>query len=303
MQMSDFATRLKDLRVRRGLRQKDLAVALGMAQTTIANYEQKLRFPDEPTLVKIADFFSITLDYLLGRSTTATAPDAGGAAAPPPSPLGGLALDYLTTLRDKGVEAARAVVQAALAGGTSVSELYLHVFAPSLQEVGRLWERGDLSVGDEHFVSEATLAIMASLAPAAPRHSEAEKGPRATVFAVDGESHLIGARMVADFLTMAGFDVRFIGAGLSLGHVLESLRAWTPDLVALSVTLPDHRNAAEELVRAIRADRALARTKIIVGGQAFHGRTCEGMMTGADAYVADAEQAATTALALLKLRD
>jgi len=300
--MSDFATRLKDLRVRRGLRQKDLAVSLGLAQTTIANYEQKLRFPDEPMLVKIADFFSVTLDFLLGRSATATAPETENAGTQTPPPLNGMALDYLTTIRTGGVERARALVQAAFAAGTSMGELYLRVFAPALHEVGRLWERGELSVGDEHFVSEATLAIMAGLVPSAASDRTGAQRPRATVFAVDGESHLIGARMVADFLAIAGFDVRFLGGGLSLGLVLETLRAWTPHVVAFSVTMADHRNAAEELVRAIRADRALARIKIIVGGQAFHGRSCEGSMTGADAFVADAEGAAQTALSLLAVR-
>ena len=37
---ADFSLRLKELRLRRALRQKDLAAALGLAQTTIANYEQ-----------------------------------------------------------------------------------------------------------------------------------------------------------------------------------------------------------------------------------------------------------------------
>ena len=41
---------------------------LGLAQTTIANYEQGKRFPDEQTLLKIADFFNVSMDYLFGRS-------------------------------------------------------------------------------------------------------------------------------------------------------------------------------------------------------------------------------------------
>ena len=41
---------------------------LGLAQTTIANYEQGKRFPDEETLLKIADFFNVSMDYLFGRS-------------------------------------------------------------------------------------------------------------------------------------------------------------------------------------------------------------------------------------------
>jgi MerR family transcriptional regulator, light-induced transcriptional regulator len=301
--MSDFSTRLKELRVRRGLRQKDLAVAIGLAQTTIANYEQKLRFPDEPTLVKIADFFSITLDYLMGRSSNAIPVEDEGEGAAHQSSLNDRELEYLTTLRNEGVEPARAGVRAALAQGVPVRELYLRVFAPALYEVGRLWERGELSVSEEHRVSEATLAIMAGLAPLPVDSDGQVTRARAMVFAVDGESHLIGPRIVADFLTMAGMEVRFLGGGLSLGLILEALRAWTPDLVALSVTLADHRNSAEELVRAIRAERALSRVKIMIGGQAFHGRPHEGIRTGADGFARDAEEAVTVARQLLSRAD
>jgi transcriptional regulator with XRE-family HTH domain len=78
---ADFATRLKELRVARGLRQKDLAAALGIAQTTIANYEQKLRFPDEPMLVKIADHFTVSMDHLMARDNGGVGPFSGKAGS------------------------------------------------------------------------------------------------------------------------------------------------------------------------------------------------------------------------------
>ena len=68
--MADFATRLRELRKERNLRQIDLATDLGVAQTTIANYEQHSRFPDEETLHSIANYFDISLDYLMGREDT-----------------------------------------------------------------------------------------------------------------------------------------------------------------------------------------------------------------------------------------
>ena len=66
--MIDFSSRLRELRASKSQRQKDLADVIGVAQTTIANYEQGARFPDEKILHRIADFFDVSLDYLLGRS-------------------------------------------------------------------------------------------------------------------------------------------------------------------------------------------------------------------------------------------
>ena len=58
---------VRELREERGLRQQDLATAPGLAQATIANYEKKLRFPDETTLGMLADYFDASMDFLLGR--------------------------------------------------------------------------------------------------------------------------------------------------------------------------------------------------------------------------------------------
>lgn len=59
--------RLKKMRKERGLTQGKLAQQIGIARTTYANYEQGLRDVDNKTLNKLADFFDVSTDYLLGR--------------------------------------------------------------------------------------------------------------------------------------------------------------------------------------------------------------------------------------------
>jgi len=46
---------------------EQLATRLGMTYSTIAKYEAGSRFPDQQTLLKIAEIFGVSLDYLLGR--------------------------------------------------------------------------------------------------------------------------------------------------------------------------------------------------------------------------------------------
>ena len=60
--------RLKELRRERGLSQLQLALKLDMNQNTISRYESLEREADYATLIKFADFFDVSLDYLLGRS-------------------------------------------------------------------------------------------------------------------------------------------------------------------------------------------------------------------------------------------
>ena len=61
--------RIKDLREDRDLRQSDLAIATGIDQRTISNYETGKTNPDSDALIKLADFFGVSIDYLVGRKS------------------------------------------------------------------------------------------------------------------------------------------------------------------------------------------------------------------------------------------
>lgn len=60
--------RIKELREDRDLRQSDVARATGIDQRTISNYETGRSNPDSYALIKLADFFEVSVDYLLGRT-------------------------------------------------------------------------------------------------------------------------------------------------------------------------------------------------------------------------------------------
>ena len=59
--------RLEELRVAKGLSQAELANLIDVSPSTIGMYEQGRRFPEVNTLMKLADFFNVPIDYLLGR--------------------------------------------------------------------------------------------------------------------------------------------------------------------------------------------------------------------------------------------
>ena len=60
--------RLNKLRKQKKISQLKLALDLNMSQNTISRYENLEREADYETLIKIADYFNVSLDYLLGRS-------------------------------------------------------------------------------------------------------------------------------------------------------------------------------------------------------------------------------------------
>ena len=60
--------RLKQLRKERGISQVRLSIDLNMGQNTISRYENEVHQADYKTLILFADYFNVSIDYLLGRT-------------------------------------------------------------------------------------------------------------------------------------------------------------------------------------------------------------------------------------------
>lgn len=66
--MSIRIDRLKALRKRKGLSQEDIAPKVGVKYGTYRNWEQGVRDPGTEALIRLAEFFDVSVDYLLGQS-------------------------------------------------------------------------------------------------------------------------------------------------------------------------------------------------------------------------------------------
>ena len=68
MVKKSIVMRLKELRKSRGISQLKLAIDLNMNQNSISRYENGEREADYATLILFADYFDVSVDYLLGRT-------------------------------------------------------------------------------------------------------------------------------------------------------------------------------------------------------------------------------------------
>lgn len=177
--------------------------------------------------------------------TPSTAPRDAAPATP------ALAARYLDALvAGDRREAFRIVLDEGLGRGVSVKNLHLDVIQPAQREVGRLWEENLLSVAEEHLATAISQLVMAHLYPHLPRRPA--NGRRVVVACVEGELHDVGARMGADFLEMAGYEVRFLGANVPTDSLVDLVVRERPDALGLSVVLRDHAPAALEVVAQAR---------------------------------------------------
>lgn len=62
----EFGERLKILREKRNISREQIADLLNVSYSSIAKYETNERFPDKDTLIKLSEYFNVSIDYLLG---------------------------------------------------------------------------------------------------------------------------------------------------------------------------------------------------------------------------------------------
>lgn len=67
LSMNRYGKRIAELRKKRGLNQETLAGYLGITRASLSHYETNRREPDYSLLGRIADYFRVSLDYLMGR--------------------------------------------------------------------------------------------------------------------------------------------------------------------------------------------------------------------------------------------
>ena len=173
--MSDFGTRLKSSRKLLGITQKELASSLDIAQSTIANYENNTRFPGELTLRQLSDLLNVSLDYLLGISDSTTI-DIKESQKPSGYVFDG---DFIK-LQEKIIEMLltgneNAATKLVLDVNHSVDtplKLIESLFVPILRTVGTHWEKGKVSIAEEHLISNIVdrwLTLTTNMRPDIPK--------------------------------------------------------------------------------------------------------------------------------------
>lgn len=209
-----------------------------------------------------------------GLSAAANGPS--GALRPDTPDLTTIAGAFLSAQLAPDSRAALEVVASAVRAQVPVPMLYIDVIGWAQHRIGELWQRNEITVAQEHVATAISQLALAQLYPVLPRTPQT--GRQVFVACVEGEQHELGARMLADFCEMAGFDTRFAGANVPTDSLVRMVDAAAPDIVALSVTMSFN---LPSLSRAVNGIRALApdSLSIVAGGHAliWHGRALDGL--------------------------
>ena len=173
--------------------------------------------------------------------------------------------DYVAALLAGDAIRARHLIDVAVEGGMPLSDVYLHVLQPALEEIGERWQSGEVGIAYEHQATAITQGILGALGP---RMRVAPTSGRLAVLACSpGETHSIGVQMIGDFLEAAGWEVLLLGASVPATALAGLVADESPDAVVISTATPGLLPGAEEAVRALAAVEP--RPFVAVGGRAW----------------------------------
>jgi MerR family transcriptional regulator, light-induced transcriptional regulator len=205
------------------------------------------------------------------------------------TPHAELASRYLLAiLEGDRAQACELVVSAVRAGTLGVPQAYELVLIPVQAELGRMWHINDLTIAEEHFATATTQMVMSQLYPFMSR---APSNGRVVIAAcVEGNTHDVGVRMLADYFEIAGWRAVFLGANVPAGDLAMAVEHFRADVLALSACLPTQLRAVEDAIAAARVGEHRP-VKIIVGGPAFANADSLWQELGADGYAPTAQGA------------
>jgi DNA-binding transcriptional MerR regulator len=194
----------------------------------------------------------------------ALARDEGAAALSVPATPAELVADLLDAIERFEATRVEGLLDGAFALGNAVA--VRDVLMPTLSALGERWERGDLSVGQEHFASHIVERRLLRLASGWQDGS----GPLALLACPSGERHTLGLLCFGLAVADHGWRIAFLGADTPLGEVANACDALGPDLVVLSAVHPgpfveagdgirEMGRRFETLLAGAGATRALAR--------------------------------------------
>lgn len=147
-------------------------------------------------------------------------------------------------------------------------EVVTSLYLPLLHRVGEMWHRGELSVGEEHFVEKLVTARLHAILHSTPPPLGVRARSRLALCACPpGERHEGGLIAAGVALKAAGFSVVLLGADLPISDLIEAARKLAPSLVVLGVVndLSDETRSA--LPRALERP-PLSDIPLLVGGGA-----------------------------------
>lgn len=196
---------------------------------------------------------------------------------------------YLDSLLRGDRRNSRSVIEETLQSGTPTNLVYMEVVWPTMVEIENLQRAERITPAQEHLASRINRSIVDQLQNKLPRR--AAKNKKIVVCCAPDELQELGGQIIADLFESDGWEVRFVGSGLTNDDLLTFVHDYVPDILLIYGTSPRQAPSVRQLIDRIKEVNAHPAMQIIVSGGLFNRAEGLWQEIGADAFAASAEHA------------
>ncbi len=202
--------------------------------------------------------------------------------------------NYLKALLKGDRKEARTVIEDAFHVGMTANGVYVDVVWPIMVEIERLFRADKITVTQEHMATRINRTIVDQLQNKLPRKEARNK--EIVVCCSESEMYELGAQITADLFESDGWNVKFVGGGLTNDDLLSFVNVAQPDALLIYGTKANQAPEIRSLIDRIKEVDARPDMKVIVSGGLFDRVEELWIEIGADMYAPNAQQAVENAL-------
>ena len=186
---------------------------------------------------------------------------------------------YLEPVLRGDRKACRSVIEETLQSGLPANSVYVHIIWPIMVEIEKLIRSDKISPTQEHLATRINRTIVNQLQNKLPRRPI--KNKKIVVCCAPDELQELGAQMMVDLFESDGWEVRFIGGGLTNDDILAFVNEYAPDILLIYGTAPKQAPDVRRLIDTIKAINAWPNLRIMLSGGVFN--RAEGLWQEIDA--------------------
>ena len=147
-----------------------------------------------------------------------------------------------------------------------LDDFFENILKPVMYNIGEQWEIGKLSVAQEHVASNIAHDLVKIIGK---QKTKGDGKGRVLLCTPVGEEHNLGCNLLESFLQSKGFKIYNLSPSAPSESIIHFIEKEKPDVVFVSITLPENIKGGQRLVKKIKENYNLP---IFVGGQALENK-------------------------------
>jgi len=200
---------------------------------------------------------------------------------------------YLDTLLQGDRKSCRTVIEETLQSGTPANSVYVDIIWPVMIEIEELLRSDRITSTQEHLGTRINRTIVDQLQNKLPRRPSKDK--KIVVCCAPDELQELGAQIMADLFESDGWEVKFLGGGLTNDDILTFINEYAPDILLIYGTAPKQAPDIRRLIDTIKDINAWPDMRIMLSGGVFNRAEGLWQEIGADLFAATALEAVLVA--------